>query len=621
MNRHKSRNQAANGHRRCACRPSSWRHSGRLIGLLVAAALAGTLPAQSPPQAGANAEIDQRLAQIEQVHFGRPWPHSERMIEALQPLLASADVNQLARIDNLRARNRMLAGDFDAAIALLERNLKRATDRAIRMRTLELAGSASLQQQQFARAFEFISRGLELAGSDAGGQAGQTVNTSGLFAQAARMHVEVGEHALALEYAARALTAARQAGDARLQCQAWSALVLAQTASDQIGLAAESSQSMWQSCQQSGDPVLAASAQSMIGWMELSAGEYERAVGWLERAIEALDASAHEPGSKLARLALGEARVARNQHARAIEILQPLQAVFDGPEHTRDRIRLHRLLAESHAARQDYASAMQSLRAADRLQAEADNGDLATKRITYLQLEFENQRRQQELEALRREREMVALRRENQLWRDRLWLTAAGVTATLVVLLLLLFWVFRSDRRRFRSLANADPLTGLYNHSRFHQRVTRQLDQRRGRGLAGTLIAIDIDYFKQINDRHGHQTGDVVLRELAVLLREHFPPPRLVGRVGGEEFAVFLPDENRVQAQQRLTRLRERIAATRFSDKSLEITLSYGIAEARGRAGLEVLRSRADQALYRAKRDGRDRAVDIDDRARGHSPA
>ena len=165
-----------------------------------------------------------------------------------------------------------------------------------------------------------------------------------------------------------------------------------------------------------------------------------------------------------------------------------------------------------------------------------------------------------------------------------------GLIGLLLVGLLLRF---RADRRRYRRLSEIDGLTRVFNHRRFHHAVEESLAENRTRGKVCSLVAADVDLFKQINDRYGHQAGDQVLRRLGALLLEQFPAPCIVGRIGGEEFAIFLPGHNRLQAHQ--------------------VTLSFGLVESRRESRLEKLRARADHALYRAKRAGRNQVIDAAD--------
>jgi len=127
-------------------------------------------------------------------------------------------------------------------------------------------------------------------------------------------------------------------------------------------------------------------------------------------------------------------------------------------------------------------------------------------------------------------------------------------------------------------------------------------------------MVLDIDYFKSINDTHGHDAGDDVLRDFALRIKRSIRGIDLACRVGGEEFVIVMPETDMAVAAMVAERLRRRIATEPFSihqgSKSLPVTLSIGIAALRGHDDSSAaLMKRADQALYRAKRDGRNRVV------------
>lgn len=118
---------------------------------------------------------------------------------------------------------------------------------------------------------------------------------------------------------------------------------------------------------------------------------------------------------------------------------------------------------------------------------------------------------------------------------------------------------------------------------------------------------LDLDHFKQVNDRHGHTTGDAVLREFSLLCRQQARATDLFARVGGEEFILLLPDSDLDAAAQGLERLRTNLAESNL--QGLRISVSIGLAEWRPGETLEQLQQRADTALYAAKVAGRDRLM------------
>ena len=163
-------------------------------------------------------------------------------------------------------------------------------------------------------------------------------------------------------------------------------------------------------------------------------------------------------------------------------------------------------------------------------------------------------------------------------------------------------------------LAITDSLTGLYNRRYMESHLTTLVEQAATRGKPLTALVLDIDYFKAINDTHGHDAGDDVLREFATRIRKAIRGIDLACRYGGEEFVIVMPETDMAVATVVAERLRRRIASERFSIQqgasAIEVTISVGIAtlDTAGDTAASILK-RADQALYRAKRDGRNRVV------------
>ena len=163
-------------------------------------------------------------------------------------------------------------------------------------------------------------------------------------------------------------------------------------------------------------------------------------------------------------------------------------------------------------------------------------------------------------------------------------------------------------------MAITDALTGLFNRRYMETHLSSLVEQAASRGKPITVLIVDIDFFKAINDGHGHDAGDDVLREFALRIRKSIRNIDLACRYGGEEFVIVMPETDMTVAGMVAERLRRRIATEPFMIQqgagSLEVTISIGIATL-GQAGdtAAAMLKRADQALYRAKRDGRNRVV------------
>ena len=157
-------------------------------------------------------------------------------------------------------------------------------------------------------------------------------------------------------------------------------------------------------------------------------------------------------------------------------------------------------------------------------------------------------------------------------------------------------------------MSRLDPLTKLFNRSHLEQRLMEGIGRCERFGAALSVIMIDIDSFKAINDTFGHLCGDLVIRRIASLLKETVRQIDIVGRYGGEEFCCILPDTDVENACQLAERLRETIekAELRFESHTLHATISLGVVEyGDGCDVLETLIKAADDALYVSKRNGR----------------
>ena len=162
--------------------------------------------------------------------------------------------------------------------------------------------------------------------------------------------------------------------------------------------------------------------------------------------------------------------------------------------------------------------------------------------------------------------------------------------------------------------AITDGLTGLYNRRYMESHLATLIEQAAGRHKPLTVLVLDIDYFKSINDSYGHDAGDDVLREFAIRVRKSIRGIDLACRHGGEEFVIVMPETDLAVAATVAERLRRRIAMEAFpieqGRRSIDVTISIGIAALEGAGdSANNLLKRADQALYRAKRDGRNRVV------------
>ncbi len=159
--------------------------------------------------------------------------------------------------------------------------------------------------------------------------------------------------------------------------------------------------------------------------------------------------------------------------------------------------------------------------------------------------------------------------------------------------------------------AHIDPLTGLSNRRALMDRLQMEWSRIQRHGGRLSFIMADIDYFKRVNDTHGHSIGDKVLQEVATVIATQCRDSDFPARYGGEEFAVVVPDEATSGAVHLAERCRQEIEKTNLSAKGEPIrpTASFGVADAAGVPSVELLMEHADQALYQAKDAGRNKVT------------
>ncbi|CAA7627890.1 Response regulator containing a CheY-like receiver domain and a GGDEF domain [Candidatus Terasakiella magnetica] len=168
--------------------------------------------------------------------------------------------------------------------------------------------------------------------------------------------------------------------------------------------------------------------------------------------------------------------------------------------------------------------------------------------------------------------------------------------------------------QQLRVLATTDPLTSALNRRAFFIAAEQEMERALRYGNALSVVMIDLDHFKRINDRYGHATGDAVLKETVETLRQGMRDLDVLGRLGGEEFAILLPETPLTGALELAERLRQAVEAQVISQsetkEEIRLTISQGVAE-RGwnEAAFDQMLARADTALYRAKEAGRNRVM------------
>ncbi|PCI59851.1 MAG: hypothetical protein COB35_10555 [Gammaproteobacteria bacterium] len=223
--------------------------------------------------------------------------------------------------------------------------------------------------------------------------------------------------------------------------------------------------------------------------------------------------------------------------------------------------------------------------------------------------------------ALNKKSQMIKVK-ENTISRQRLLLYFTALV--IFVILFLIYFVLRLSKMRKKTndelvtlneqlyeLATTDNMTQLFNRRHFIESTQMQIAQQHRTHIASALLMIDIDYFKNVNDTYGHAMGDRAIINIAKILRKNLREYDIVGRLGGEEFAMYLSQCPIVKAQDIAERLRAKVADEKvsFQRKEISLTISIGISTVADDDDIHQVLLRADKALYQAKNSGRNRVV------------
>ncbi|WP_198264994.1 sensor domain-containing diguanylate cyclase [sulfur-oxidizing endosymbiont of Gigantopelta aegis] len=178
-----------------------------------------------------------------------------------------------------------------------------------------------------------------------------------------------------------------------------------------------------------------------------------------------------------------------------------------------------------------------------------------------------------------------------------------------LIIIFLVYLLISRYQHKLETMAATDKLTGAANRQIFEMLFSQARTQAKRRDSHLSMIMLDIDYFKQVNDTYGHPTGDVVLKKLTHIIKENIRESDILFRWGGEEFLIILPECDQQKAVYIAEKIRSSVEneSIKFAGKSLSITISLGVASLLANDHADELVSRSDKALYKAKENGRNR--------------
>lgn len=525
------------------------------------------------------------------------------MLDELAPHVDSFRQPEFVDFHLQEARHLALAGRsreaLDRAAMLLERSL--APDQ--RLRTLQFSANIAVLLRDYETAFDHLISALEFEE-----QVDDPVATIATYNMASYMFGKVGEHDRAIEYGRTAIERALEHGDANEECVARQRVAPVYKWAGQDDRSEEEYRRAIEVCRSINNQLFEGVIQHGLADLLRKNGRLEEARELAESAIQLLEEAVYPLGEFEARLVLAQTLVDLGESPSFQDhSLADLSEYFRSNEAWDQLATLEALRARMAIVDQDTNAALRHLAEQEEAREQFLGRDRVM-RLAYLEVAFDTQLKEQRIELLEERARVAQLEAETAIQQQRAGTTILLLSAFAGLLLLVLLLVTLRGRRHFRALSRQDHLSGLPNQRWFQERAEAILKQAEMKERAIFLVMADIDHFKAINDEYGHLMGDQVLGRIARRFRSAFDEDVLIGRVGGEEFAVLMEADDEAPVVEAIERFRKAPPdAARRGDPS--VTLSFGIARSRPGDSIDRLRQRADRALYRAKQEGRDRVV------------
>jgi diguanylate cyclase (GGDEF)-like protein len=551
--------------------------------------------------------IEQLLETANRVRSSNPQLLAESL-DSLRAQVASLSPRQSSHLKYLEGYQAAFMGKSDKAIEHYKAVISDSPDNALAYRAgYSLVNLYSITRdwtEGMVQLEQTLEKGKEVADL---GLHQEALVVAGAF------YNQLGQYELALDYANQ-LAATNPEG--RNLCMSHVILVESLLHLGRLEPDSPEITSKTQACLAENEPVMVNYIRTTLAQRHLEKGEFEKARDTLSDHLPEVESTRYERLIAEVYAALSQAELGIGEGEAAAEHARAALGFSGGFMLSKPTVQAYWTLKEYHKQQGDYLAALDY----EEKHTEAEKGlldDQSKKQLAFQLAQHQVLQKNQQIELLSKENNLLQLR--GTLAQETAAKNRLVLYLVIFLALSLAFWGYflKRNQRRLKVLAEYDGLTGLNNRRHFNESAEDLLGYCNGTKQWASLIMFDMDKFKRINDTYGHSAGDWVLQQAAEVVRSQGRQNDLVGRIGGEEFAILLPSCDLKEGQEFAEKCRQAIEHIDSSPigQKLDISASFGVTDCQVSGyGLDKLMSDCDAALYKAKRAGRNRVVCVKDR-------
>lgn len=509
---------------------------------------------------------------------------------------------QLAYLHYLVAWQVAYSGDYEHAEPLLKALMNQPSNDGLRYRAIATLINILGISGHYEEAFSILNQALD----DIPHINDKTARFQ-VFTEAAQLLTEAGQYNLAVNYGHKIIADFPQGRNA---CAGYYVMLHAQFEGDGLSAAAQEFQRGIDVCVQASEGLIADSIRRDVAHYDIQSHHADAAAVLLQGSYANVLGYQYPDLTTEYNALLAQAYWDKGDTTRAEQYAQyALKSAVKG-EFNEPLSLTYKLLYQIAAQKGDLRNALayhEQYMATDKRQLD----ETEAKVLAYQLVKQQMDAKKAELAELNKQNEILHL--QQALDHKAVETSRLYIALLLTVLASIGFWLFRLKRSqlRFMRLARRDGLTDIFNRQHFVDEAEQSLRYVAKSSRNASLVLIDLDHFKSVNDTYGHEVGDQVLRRAVAICQHYLHSSDVFGRLGGEEFGILLPECDQERARTRAEKLRAAIHAEPAGESNdITISASFGIASTVHHGyELRKLLLAADEALYRAKRDGRNRVV------------